>query len=79
MAQGVEITVKGTMMIGQVMGLTLPPITNPLVTLRPTLQSHPESEKETGPSGTGTMATDGFDLQPASSLSPCFLCCPCLL
>lgn len=79
MAQGVESTGKGTMMIGQVMGLTLPRITNLLVTLRPTLQSHPESEKGMGPSGTGTTATDGSNLQPASSLSPCSLCCLCLL
>lgn len=78
MAQGVRITVKGTMMIGQVMGLTLPLTTNPLVTPPPAPQSRLESEKETGPSGTGTTATAGSDLQPASWLSPCFLCCLCL-
>lgn len=77
--QGVEIKVKGTMMIGQVMGLTLRPITNPPVTLPPTLQSRPESEKEMGPSGTGTTATDGSDLRPFSSPPPCFFCCLCLL
>ena len=77
-AQGAEITVKGTMMIGQVMGPTPPPTTNPLAT-PPSRQSLLESEKETGPSGTRTMATDGSDLQAASSLSPWFLCCLCLL
>lgn len=77
-AQGVEIMVKGTMMIGQVMGLTRPPTTNPLVTLLPTPQSRLESENETGPSGTETTAMVGPDLQPASSRSPWFLCCLCL-
>lgn len=77
-AQGVEIMVKGTMMIGLVTGLTRPPTTNPLVILPPAPQSRLESEKETGPSGTETMGTDGSDLQPASSLSPWFLCCLCL-
>lgn len=79
MAQGAEITVKGTMMIGQVTGPTPPPTTNPLATPPPTRQSRLESGKETGPSGTRTTATDGSDLQAASSLSPWFLCCLCLL
>lgn len=78
-AQGAEITVKGTMMIGQVTGPTPPPTTNPLATPPPTRQSRLESGKETGPSGTRTTATDGSDLQAASSLSPWFLCCLCLL
>ncbi len=77
MAQEVEIMVKGTMMIGPVMGLTPPP-TNPHATLPPTQQSRLEFEKETAPSGTGTTATDGFDLPAASSLSPSSLCCLCL-
>lgn len=78
-AQGVENTVKGTMTTGQVMDLTLPPTTNPLVTRPPAPRSRPASERETGPSGTGTMATDGSGLPPASSLSPCFHWCPCPL
>ena len=78
-AQGAGITVKGTMMIGQVTGPTPPPTTNPLATLPPTRRSRLESEKETGPSGTRTTATDGSDLQPAGSPSPWFLCCLCHL
>lgn len=78
-AQEVEIRVKGTMMTGPAMGLTPRPTTNPHATPSPTPQSHLESERETGPSGTETTVTDGSDLQPASSLSPWFLCCLCLL
>lgn len=77
-AQVVEIMVRGTMMIGQAMGLTLPPTTNPLVTRSPTPQSLLESERETGPSGTRTTAMGGFDRRPAGSPSPWFLCCLCL-
>lgn len=74
MAQGEEITAKGTMMIGQAMGLMPPPTTNLLITLPPTPQSRLEAEKEMGPSGTETTAMEGSDLKPASSLSPWFLC-----
>lgn len=73
-----EIRVKGTMMIGPAMGLTPHPTTNPLTTPPPTLQSRLESERKTGPSGTETTVMDGSNLQPASSLSPWFLCCLCL-
>uniref|UniRef100_A0A8C3A6D9 Glypican 2 n=1 Tax=Cyclopterus lumpus TaxID=8103 RepID=A0A8C3A6D9_CYCLU len=78
LAQEVEIRVKGTMMIGRAMALMRRPTANPLATLIPTLQSRLESEKETAPSGTETTVTDGTDLPPASSPSPCFLCCHCL-
>lgn len=79
MAQEVEIMAKGTIMTGQVMGLTLHPTPNPQITPPPTLQSRLEAETETGLSGTETTGRDGFDRQLVCSLSPHFLCCLCLL
>lgn len=73
--QGVEIMVKGTMMIGQVMGRTHLPTTSHHVTLLPTLLNLLVSEKEMGPSGTEIMAMGGSNQQPVASHSPWFLCC----
>lgn len=71
--------VKGTMMTGRATGRTIPPTTNPPITPCPTPSSRPASEKEMGPSGTETTATDGSNQHPAYPNTPCCLCCLYLL
>lgn len=81
-AQGVEIMMKGTVMIGQVMALTLLRTAKPHITPSPIRQSLREAGRETGPSGAETMARGASKPLPPlliCTVPPLFPCCPCSL